>query len=180
MEDSLGDRMKGYEEASNAALPRRMPIIVQQRNGLNPNYIDNTPGANVSPNCQDYWPGMERTHGYIKTLEGGHIVTPGDWIATGVDGEHWPIKPGIFAKTYTVDDGELTTLRASLATALTDCGVLAGEAKASRNVFALKPATSEHDNIYLLAFPPQNAVSVQRARDLTDASSALSRHGGGK
>lgn len=37
---------------------------------------------------------------FITTLEGDHIVTPGDWIATGVHGEHWPIKPDIFAKTY--------------------------------------------------------------------------------
>lgn len=27
-------------------------------------------------------------------------VTPGDWIATGTKGEHWPIKPDIFAQTY--------------------------------------------------------------------------------
>lgn len=39
-------------------------------------------------------------HGWIDTLEGGHIVCPGDWIATGVAGEHWPIKPDIFAATY--------------------------------------------------------------------------------
>lgn len=39
-------------------------------------------------------------HGWIDTLEGGHIVCPGDWIATGPAGERWPIKPGIFAATY--------------------------------------------------------------------------------
>lgn len=39
-------------------------------------------------------------HGWIDTLEGGHIVCPGDWIATGAQGEHWPIKPDIFAATY--------------------------------------------------------------------------------
>jgi hypothetical protein len=27
-------------------------------------------------------------------------VTPGDWIITGVNGEHYPCKPDIFAKTY--------------------------------------------------------------------------------
>ena len=40
------------------------------------------------------------THGWIKTIEGGHIVTPGDWIITGVRGEHYPCKPDIFAATY--------------------------------------------------------------------------------
>lgn len=38
--------------------------------------------------------------GWVNTLEGGHIVTPGDWIATGVQGEHWPIKPDVFAASY--------------------------------------------------------------------------------
>ena len=39
-------------------------------------------------------------HGWIDTLEGGHIVCPGDWIITGVAGEHYPCKPDIFEKTY--------------------------------------------------------------------------------
>lgn len=40
------------------------------------------------------------THGWVDTLEGGHIVCPGDWIITGVKGEHYPCKPDIFAATY--------------------------------------------------------------------------------
>jgi hypothetical protein len=43
---------------------------------------------------------LMRTHGWIDTLEGGHIVTPGDWIITGVKGEHYPCKPDIFEMTY--------------------------------------------------------------------------------
>lgn len=39
-------------------------------------------------------------HGWIDTLEGGHIVCPEDWIITGVQGEHYPCKPDIFAATY--------------------------------------------------------------------------------
>jgi hypothetical protein len=39
-------------------------------------------------------------HGWIDTLEGGHIVCPGDWIITGVKGEHYPCKPDIFTATY--------------------------------------------------------------------------------
>lgn len=37
---------------------------------------------------------------WCPTLEGGHVVTPGDWIATGAQGEHWPIKSDVFAATY--------------------------------------------------------------------------------
>lgn len=38
--------------------------------------------------------------GLIQTLEGWHEVTPGDWIITGVKGEHYPCKPDIFDLTY--------------------------------------------------------------------------------
>jgi hypothetical protein len=40
------------------------------------------------------------THGWIGTLEGGYHVCQGDWIITGVAGEHYPCKPNIFIKTY--------------------------------------------------------------------------------
>ena len=46
-------------------------------------------------------------HGWIDTLEGGHIVCPGDWIITGVKGEHYPCKPDIFSATYeTVEESK--------------------------------------------------------------------------
>lgn len=41
----------------------------------------------------------------ITTLEGNMIINNGDWILTGVDGEHWAVKDEIFNKTYKkVDD----------------------------------------------------------------------------
>lgn len=36
----------------------------------------------------------------VFTLEGTMSVTPGDWIITGVKGEHYPCKPDIFEMTY--------------------------------------------------------------------------------
>ena len=37
---------------------------------------------------------------HVSTLEGAMTVTPGDWIITGVKGEHYPCKPDIFEMTY--------------------------------------------------------------------------------
>lgn len=37
---------------------------------------------------------------YIKTLEGDHLATPGDFIIKGVKGEFYPCKPDIFEMTY--------------------------------------------------------------------------------
>jgi hypothetical protein len=43
----------------------------------------------------------ERCDGWwIETLEGGHVVSPGDWIVTGIKGERYPCKPDIFEATY--------------------------------------------------------------------------------
>lgn len=43
-------------------------------------------------------------HGWLDTLEGGddgaQVVCPGDWIVTGVRGEHYPVKDAIFRETY--------------------------------------------------------------------------------
>ena len=39
-------------------------------------------------------------HARCPTLEGNHIVCVGDWIITGIKGEHYPCKPDIFDATY--------------------------------------------------------------------------------
>ena len=44
--------------------------------------------------------GMMATNPVIPTLEGDMRVHDGDWIATGVNGEHWPISDDVFRKTY--------------------------------------------------------------------------------
>ncbi len=36
----------------------------------------------------------------IKTLEGQHIASVGDYLICGVKGEHYPCKPDIFEQTY--------------------------------------------------------------------------------
>lgn len=41
---------------------------------------------------------------YIKTLEGDHHASVGDYIIRGVNGELYPCKPDIFEKTYDIAD----------------------------------------------------------------------------
>jgi hypothetical protein len=54
------------------------------------------PGSTVCKHCGQ----TMHEHGWIDTLEGGHIVCPGDFIITGVKGERYPCKSDIFAATY--------------------------------------------------------------------------------
>lgn len=53
-------------------------------------------GERSCERCQQ----IMHVHGWIDTLEGGHVVCPGDWIITGVKGERYPCKPDIFLATY--------------------------------------------------------------------------------
>lgn len=55
--------------------------------------------ADKGKNCK-HCSKIMHDHGWIDTLEGGHIVCPGDWIITGVQGELYPCKPDIFEATY--------------------------------------------------------------------------------
>lgn len=52
--------------------------------------------------CFDYGKGHhhEVKKYYLPTKEGQMILHKGDWIATGVEGEHWAIKNSVFKKTY--------------------------------------------------------------------------------
>lgn len=80
---------------------RKKPIVIEAtewfKQGDHVNVKDFTLPNNESCNyCND----NKTLHGYIATLEGGHIVCPGDFIITGVHGEHYPCKPDIFEKTY--------------------------------------------------------------------------------
>ncbi len=54
-------------------------------------------GQIVCGKCRTY---RMHDHGWIDTLEGGHIVCPGDWIIKGIQGEYYPCKPDIFEVTY--------------------------------------------------------------------------------
>lgn len=49
------------------------------------------PNRSGSDNCQ-HCRRVMHDHGWIDTKEGGHIVCPGDWIITGVQGEHYPLQ----------------------------------------------------------------------------------------
>lgn len=59
-------------------------------------------GQTPCKHCGD----IMHNHGWIDTLEGGHIVCPGDFIITGVKGEHYPCKPDIFWETYDICGGD--------------------------------------------------------------------------
>lgn len=83
---------------------RKKPVVIEAtqwfKDGDHPAVIR----RNAHP---PYDPSYEGTP-WVPTLEGGHEVTPGDWIITGVKGEHYPCKPDIFEMTYEPADLPVT------------------------------------------------------------------------
>ena len=79
---------------------RRKPAIIEATQWLK---HGDHPAVSVIPEWHDFrqtLPFDWERFGHIATLEGGHIVTPGDWIITGIAGEHYPCKPTIFEAIY--------------------------------------------------------------------------------
>ena len=71
---------------------RKKPVVIEAtqwfKEGDHPAVRMTPPGQCLAPQP------------FIPTREGPHLVTPGDWIITGVKGEHYACKPDIFALTY--------------------------------------------------------------------------------
>ena len=89
---------------------RKKPVVIEavqwHEVGDHP-AVRETPLASLAGSKCRECGGDPALHGYVKTLEGGHIVCPGDWIITGVAGELYPCKDTIFKMTYElVDDSE--------------------------------------------------------------------------
>ena len=68
---------------------RKKPVVIEATQWMR--HGDHPMVETISP---------DSLNGWIQTLEGGHIVSPGDYIITGVKGEHYPCKPDIFWRTY--------------------------------------------------------------------------------
>ena len=72
---------------------RKKPVVIEATQWFK---MGDHPAVRRHPNSQANSEGF----GWVYTLEGGHIATPGDFIITGVKGEHYPCKPDIFEMTY--------------------------------------------------------------------------------
>jgi hypothetical protein len=95
---------------------RKKPVVVEAKQW----FVNGDHAAVTKNKCNEHTESQKckhcdvdrRAHGFVETLEGGHIVCPGDWIIRGVAGEYYPCKPDIFEQTYeevmvfTPDEGD--------------------------------------------------------------------------
>lgn len=84
---------------------RKRPVIIEAtqwfKHGDHVNVIQNSPRwrMEIKAECASCDIPYEQ-HGWVETLEGGHVVCPADWIITDAKGEHHQCKPDIFEQTY--------------------------------------------------------------------------------
>lgn len=70
---------------------RKKPIVIEAEQFLH----------HCDPHPDGVEPSEKSSTGFaIKTLEGIHEVSDGDWIITGIKDEKYPCKPDIFDATY--------------------------------------------------------------------------------
>lgn len=88
---------------------RKKPVVISAEQYL-PNKSPLPAGVVELPDhVRERMQGAEILHPglkWIETLEGGHVVSPGDYIITGIKGERYPCKPDIFEATYEKVEGE--------------------------------------------------------------------------
>jgi len=89
--------MEGFEEGQLKLFPASLCKQLQWEGQVVRYY--RTPALDGQDKCK-HCGDIMHNHGWIDTLEGGHIVCPGDFIITGVVGEMCSCKPKVFEATY--------------------------------------------------------------------------------
>lgn len=98
------------EQVVVAALPfRKKPVVVQAVQWTGENLAEVLAFTGKHPKWDGWFASFEAYAAHVAadravfkifTLEGVMEAVPGDWIIRGVQGEHYPCKPDIFAATY--------------------------------------------------------------------------------
>lgn len=82
---------------------RKKPVVIDavqwNKDGDHPNVVVVPPEVVETFEARNMGMPLSKLR-WIGTLEGGHLVSSGDWIITDVKGEQYPCKPDIFAETY--------------------------------------------------------------------------------
>jgi len=87
---------------------RKKPVEIEAVQWLGSNhremfeFLGGTPDEYISTSGDNFYIDHNKVQGglIIRTLEGEHIATIGDFIIKGVKGEYYPCKPDIFELTY--------------------------------------------------------------------------------
>lgn len=85
---------------------RKKPVVIEAHRFMGPFSMDEMPeDFQIAIKPMPHLGSGPSMFYHIKTLEGRHDITVGDWIIKGVKGEFYPCKPDIFEMTYEPAEG---------------------------------------------------------------------------
>lgn len=87
---------------------RKKPVVIDalQWSGKNPRamseFLGEQPDKYLAATNSNFYIDHTKVEGglVIRTLEGEHLASIGDYIIKGIKGEYYPCKPDIFEATY--------------------------------------------------------------------------------
>lgn len=79
---------------------RKKPVVIEAMQLTKANVVEAAIWCGGVHTSITLGPGRRKVRVNIRTLEGTMAADEGDWIIRGVEGEFYPCKPDIFAKTY--------------------------------------------------------------------------------
>ena len=88
---------------------KKKPVVIEAIQWTGENLSEIIEFTGKHPRFDEWFASMADYESHVKadrnvfkifTLEGTMEASVGDWIIRGVQGEHYPCKPDIFAKTY--------------------------------------------------------------------------------
>ena len=113
LDDYFGEKRNNSpeeENGNNVRKYRKKPVIIEAIKWTGENhremfdFLTNYQMVNdpITTYGENFYINHERVTGglIIKTLEGEHLASIGDYIIKGVQGEFYPCKPDIFEETY--------------------------------------------------------------------------------
>lgn len=91
---TIRNRVTEKQAIRNDGTPKGTQRIVDWMNGFNSKF---DPNDSDTWTCSAYYGDIT-----IRTLEGDHLASKGDWVIRGIAGEFYPCKPDIFEKSYEI------------------------------------------------------------------------------
>lgn len=141
---------------------RKKPVVIeaiQWNSQANIELIEKLLGENLISESRE---GCGAVGYWVKTLEGNMMISWGDYIIKGVNGEFYPCKPDIFEKTYEQADSPASMDFGDAIEVLKQGGAIRRKGWNGKGLFVIKqvPAHIESDIIPKMQSLPQSAKDL--------------------
>ena len=146
---------------------RKKPVVIeaiQWNSQANIELIEKLLGKNLISESRE---GCGAVGYWVRTLEGNMMISWGDYIIKGVNGEFYPCKPDIFEKTYEQADSPASMDFGDAIEVLKQGGAIRRKGWNGKGLFVVKqiPAHITEEIIPKMQSLPQSAKDIIMSRE---------------